>query len=138
MTPKMVLIVDDEPHIRYMLEFKLQQVGFDVMSTSNAAEAFELARKHCPDLVITDYQMPGTSGLELCVQLAASPQTNKLPALLLTARAHKVPMSDLQRTNVQGLVAKPFSPRDLIKRINEALGLADPEETRTGDGEAAA
>ncbi len=138
MTPKMVLIVDDEPHIRYMLEFKLQQVGFDVMSTSNAADAFELARKHCPDLVITDYQMPGTSGLELCLQLAASPQTNKIPALLVTARAHKVPMSDLKRTNVQGLVPKPFSPRDLIKRINEALGLATPEDTRTDDGEAAA
>ncbi len=138
MTPKMVLIVDDEPHIRHMLEFKLQQVGFDVMSTSNAADAFELARKHCPDLVITDYQMPGTSGLDLCIQLAASPATSKIPALLLTARAHKVPMSDLTKTNVQGLVPKPFSPRDLIKRINEALGLATPEDTHIDDGEAAA
>ena len=138
MTPKMVLIVDDEPHIRYMLEFKLQQVGFDVMATSNAADAFELACKHSPDIVITDYQMPGTSGLDLCLQLAASPETNKIPALLLTARAHKVPMSDLKRTNVQGLVPKPFSPRDLIKRINEVLGLIPSEGIRSDDNEAAA
>ncbi len=139
MCAKTILVVDDEPHIRYLLDFKLRQVGFTVITANNGAQAFDLAVQHRPDLVVTDFQMPGGSGLDLCKRLRANPETAEIPALMLTARAHRVPASDLEQTNIKTLVAKPFSPRDLISQIKEVLGLLPPaDRTRENDSGATA
>ncbi len=130
MCAKTILVVDDEPHIRYLLDFKLRQVGFTVITANNGAQAFDLAAQHRPDLVVTDFQMPGGSGLDLCKRLRANPETAEIPALMLTARAHRVPASDLEQTNIKTLVAKPFSPRDLISQIKEVLGLIPPADRK--------
>lgn len=130
MCAKTILVVDDEPHIRYLLDFKLRQVGFTVITANNGAQAFDLAVQHRPDLVVTDFQMPGGSGLDLCKRLRANPETAEIPALMLTARAHRVPASDLEQTNIKALVAKPFSPRDLISQIKEVLGLIPPADRK--------
>ena len=127
---KTILVADDEPHIRYLLDFKLRQVGFTVITAKNGAQAFDLAVQHRPDLVVTDFQMPGGSGLDLCKRLRANPETAEIPALMLTARAHRVPASDLEQTNIKTLVAKPFSPRDLISQIKEVLGLIPPADRK--------
>ena len=93
MCAKTILVVDDEPHIRYLLDFKLRQVGFTVITANNGAQAFDLAAQHRPDLVVTDFQMPAGSGLDLCKRLRANPGTAEIPALMLTARAHRVAAS---------------------------------------------
>lgn len=128
-----VLVVDDEPHIRYMLEFKLSRAGFTVITATGGKEAFELARQHRPDAMVTDFQMPGGNGLELCERLKQTPETAGIPALMLTARGYKVPPSDLARTNIVGLIPKPFSPSELIAQLQEAMkSTASPE----ADGDA--
>ncbi len=134
---KTILIADDEPHIRYLLEFKLRQVGFTVIIASNGRQAFDLAVQHKPDLLVTDFQMPGGNGLDLCKQLRANPETAAIPALMLTARAHRVPTSDLEQTNIKTLIAKPFSPRELISQIKEVLGLI-PHGDRKGNDDSEA
>ena len=104
-----------------MLDYKLGQAGFSVITASNGADALRLARERRPDLMVTDLQMPGGDGLSLCLQLSAEPETRKIPVIMLTARGYTVPPSDLGRTNIRSLVPKPFSPRELLAQIQELL-----------------
>ena len=127
MNDKTILVVDDEPPIRYMLDLKLRQAGFSVISASNGQDAFKLAREHQPDLVVSDYQMPVLDGLQFCQQLAADPETGGIPVIMLTARGHKLPAAELERTNIKCFLDKPFSPRDLIVQIKELLQLPSDE-----------
>lgn len=119
MTTQSVLIVDDEPHIRYLLESKVAAAGYDVTTAVNGVQAFEIASAACPDLLITDFQMPGMSGLELCQRLKERADTANLAAIMLTARGHKIAMGDLAKTNIMELLPKPFSIRQVLEKIEE-------------------
>ena len=132
MTGKTLLVVDDEPHIRHMLDYKLGRAGFTVITASNGVDALRLAREHRPDLMVTDLQMPGGDGLSLCLKLSEEPDTAGIPVIMLTARGYKVPPSDLGRTSIRSLVPKPFSPRELLAQIQEFLG-APPDEAAGAD-----
>ncbi len=132
MTGKTLLVVDDEPHIRHMLDYKLGRAGFTVITASNGVDALRLAREHRPDLMVTDLQMPGGDGLSLCLKLNEEPDTAGIPVIMLTARGYKVPPSDLGRTSIRSLVPKPFSPRELLAQIQEFLG-APPDEAAGAD-----
>ncbi|MHC4427922.1 MAG: response regulator transcription factor [Planctomycetota bacterium] len=125
MREKTVLLADDEPHIRYMLDYKLGRAGYTVLTASDGREAYELACEHHADLIVTDYQMPGGDGLELCKRLKSNAGTASIPVLMLTARGYKVPASDLEQTNIKSLMDKPFSPRNLLARIEELLDSSD-------------
>jgi len=125
--------VDDEPPIRYMLDLKLRQAGFSVISASNGQEAYKLACERRPDLVVSDYQMPVMDGLEFCQQLAADSDTGGIPVIMLTARGHKVPPAELEKTNIRCFLNKPFSPRDLIVQIKELLQLPSDESIPVDD-----
>ncbi|MEE8154480.1 MAG: response regulator [Phycisphaerales bacterium] len=133
MNGKTILVVDDEPPIRYMLDLKLRQAGFSVISASNGRDGYKLACEHRPDLVVSDYQMPVWDGLEFCQQLAADPETGEIPVVMLTARGHKVPPAELEKTNIRCFLNKPFSPRDLIVQIKELLQLPSDESIPVDD-----
>ncbi len=133
MNGKTILVVDDEPPIRYMLDLKLCQAGFSVISASNGQEGYTLACKHRPDLVLSDYQMPVMDGLEFCKRLAADPETGGIPVVMLTARGHKVPPAELARTNIKCFLDKPFSTRHLIVQIKELLHLPSDGSTPVDD-----
>lgn len=123
MSTKTVLVVDDEPHIRYILHSKLGAAGYEVITAGNGDEGYELACAHVPDLVITDLQMPGSSGLELCKRLIANDATAAVPAIMLTARGHKVTPTELASTNIRDLLPKPFSVRQLLAKVEELFGV---------------
>lgn len=127
MQNKTILIVDDEPHIRYMLEFKLSRAGYDVLEAADGRQAFELATDHRPDLIITDFQMPGGDGLQLARRLKDDPGTEVTPVILLTARGHRVSQEALEPTNVKQIVAKPFGPGDLLSLVEQLLTKSTPE-----------
>ena len=88
--------------------------------------------------MVTDYEMPGSDGLELCTRLKDNAETASIPAVMLTARGHKVPPSDLARTNIKSLMAKPFSPRELLAEINDLLGGSSPADQPEVDDAGAA
>ncbi|MHC4948305.1 MAG: response regulator [Planctomycetota bacterium] len=134
MHDKTILVVDDEPHIRYMLEFKLGGAGYRVVTASSGPAALERARAETPDLVITDFQMPGGGGLELSKALKREPGTADVPVVMLTGRSHKIPKAELAATNICQLIAKPFSPRELTATVDELLGLAAASTTEAGTG----
>ena len=126
-----ILIVDDEPHVIHVVRFKLEEAGFNVTVANNGKRAFEVACDIMPDLVITDFQMPGGSGMELVRRLAEHEKTSKLPVIMLTARGHRAPLAELAETNVRSLLAKPFSPRNLLSKVHELLGTQPAEPGAT-------
>ena len=117
-----VLLVDDEIHILRAAEFKLKRSGFDVSTAFDGEKAWEVIGQDMPDLVVTDVQMPRLSGIELVRRLRENPQTEHLPVIMLTAKGFELPRQELiAELRIIDIVAKPFSPRDLCRRVEAAL-----------------
>lgn len=121
-----ILVADDEPHLTQIVAFNLRRVGATVVTARDGAEALAAARRMTaagtrPDLLITDYQMPIMNGSDLCRALHADPATAGVPALMLTARGHKLSPAELGATAVRRLVSKPFSTADLLSQVRDLL-----------------
>jgi two-component system phosphate regulon response regulator PhoB len=117
----LILVADDEAHIVHVVTLKLQNAGYRVITAEDGEEALALAIEHQPDLVITDFQMPFMTGLELCMQLKTHEQTKTIPALMLTARGFSLASEYLEQTNIVTVLSKPFSPRDILARVQELI-----------------
>lgn len=128
MNGKRILVCDDEPHIIHVVAAKLRNAGFEVMTAADGQQGFEMACQAPPDLLITDYQMPYLSGLELCARLRAEPRTAQIAVVMLTARGYSLTESDLATTNIRTVLVKPFSPREVLKTAQEILQ-AQPQAT---------
>jgi len=115
-----ILVADDEPYITTVLARKLENAGFDVLVASDGQEAYERGIAESPDLIITDLQMPIMNGLEVCARLAAELPV-PIPTLLLTAKGFELDPDEVERLPIQQVLTKPFSPRDLVKKVKEAL-----------------
>jgi two-component system alkaline phosphatase synthesis response regulator PhoP len=116
-----ILVADDETHILNVVSIKLQNAGFRVITAEDGAEAYTVARSVQPDLIITDYQMPRLSGLELCSKLRSDPMTRDVPVIMLTARGFALSEQDREDSNIREVLAKPFSPRQVLACVNELL-----------------
>jgi len=123
-----ILIVEDEAPIRQMLAFNLKRAGFDVDEAEDCSTARQKIVDARPDLVLVDWMLPDTSGLELTRALRREEANRELPIIMLTAKAE-------EREKIVGLeggaddyVTKPFSPKELIARINALLRRATPTE----------
>ena len=121
MSGKQILIVEDERPIREMIAFGLRRHGFEVREAVDVTSARASIADRRPDLVLVDWMLPDMSGLELTRALKRDKDTQELPIIMLTARAE-------EQDKVLGLdggaddyVTKPFSPRELLARINAVL-----------------
>ena len=121
MAGKKVLVVDDEVHIVHVVAIKLRNNGYEVLSADNGAEAFELACKERPDIIVTDYQMPVMSGLELVEKLRQQQGTKNIPVIMLTARSFAIPKEQQEDLRISGCLSKPFSPKELLGNIEDVL-----------------
>jgi len=121
MTDKTILAVDDEAHILHVVSLKLSNAGFNVLTANDAEEALELAASSNVDLLITDFQMPGMSGLDLARKLHSEPGRKHLPAILLTAHGLALEQVELAHAGITVCLSKPFSPRDLLEKVHELL-----------------
>lgn len=119
--PHRVLVVDDEAHILQVLSLKLRNAGYEVITAVDGEEALEYATRQSPDIIITDFQMPYMTGLELCRALAGNPATAAIPVLMLTARGHALDSEDLALGNIRDVLSKPFSPRAVVEQIQRLL-----------------
>lgn len=118
----LVLVVDDEAHILHVVSLKLRNAGYDVITADDGEEGFEAAADGGPALVITDYQMPYMTGLELSLKLKENEATADTPILMLTARGFSLGEDALKRTSIAGVISKPFSPREILARVQELIG----------------
>lgn len=112
--PELILTADDHPHITRLVELTFRQVGCEVVMCSNGKSAWETLQQVQPDLIITDYDMPGMTGVELCRLIRNDQGLKEIPIVLLTARGLNLPTEDLiAELNIAALISKPFSPRAL-------------------------
>ncbi|MDF1760671.1 MAG: phosphate regulon transcriptional regulator PhoB [Coxiellaceae bacterium] len=118
---KTVLIVDDEQSIRNMLRYALQIAGFEVIEAEECSAAKKQIQMSSPDIILLDWMLPGTSGIEFAKQLKASKNTSDIPIILLTAKAEEDSKVEGLNTGADDYVIKPFSPRELIARIHAVL-----------------
>ena len=116
-----ILIADDDPDIRDLVAFKLEQAGFDVTTVDNGLAALDSAREVAPDLVVLDVMMPGMSGIDVCRELRGDSSTAGLPIILLTARAQEGDVEVGFGAGADDYVVKPFSPRELVSRVEAVL-----------------
>jgi two-component system phosphate regulon response regulator PhoB len=116
-----ILIADDDPDIRDLVAFKLEQAGFDVTAVDNGLAALSAAQQAPPDLVVLDVMMPGMSGIDVCRELRNQASTSLLPIILLTARAQEGDVEVGFGAGADDYVVKPFSPRELVSRVEAVL-----------------
>ena len=117
-----ILLCDDEIHILRAAEFKVKRAGYDVRIAGDGEEGWEMIQEELPDLVVTDCQMPRLDGLGLIARAREHEATRQLPFFMLTAKGLELSHAELaEKLNVLGVISKPFSPRDLLRSIDEVL-----------------
>ncbi|HEV2690514.1 MAG TPA: response regulator [Bryobacteraceae bacterium] len=135
--PRRILVVDDELYVTQLLSFILRRAGDEVFTADEGQGACAMAHELVPDLIIADYQMPGINGMEMARQLRADPATAEVPVLVLTARGHRLNPHDVDGTSVRCMLAKPFSPRELLARVEEMIGPGCSTQTKLPGTDAA-
>ena len=118
---KRILIVDDEPAIRDMVAFALRRGEYDPVHAGDARQAQNAIAERVPDLILLDWMLPGTSGLELARRWRREALTRDIPIIMLTARGEENDRVGGLEAGVDDYVVKPFSARELLARIRAVL-----------------
>jgi len=118
---KTVLIVDDEAAIREMVSLALETAKFNVLEASDSQEGHAIIIDSQPDVVLLDWMMPGTTGLELLRRLRRDPLTEKIPVILLTAKTSEDSKITGLDSGADDFISKPFSPKELVSRIRAVI-----------------
>jgi two-component system phosphate regulon response regulator PhoB len=116
-----ILVVEDEAAIREMLNFSLGRAGFAVHEAADARQAQDMINQQVPDLILLDWMLPGTSGVDLAHKLRHNTRTRELPIILLTARGEEENKIKGLEAGADDYVTKPFSTQELIARIRAVL-----------------
>jgi two-component system phosphate regulon response regulator PhoB len=128
MSAKQILVVEDERPIREMIAFGLRRAGFEVREAADARSGRAEVANKLPDLLLVDWMLPDTSGLEFTRALKRERETRDLPVIMLTARAEEGDKVAGLEGGADDYITKPFSPRELLARINAVLRRALPAE----------
>ncbi len=120
-----ILVAEDDPDIRELISFRLGSLGHDVTAVEDGLTALNAAYDEvsgtAPDLVVLDVMMPGLSGIDVCRSLRAKAETAGVPIILLTARGQEADVQAGFRAGADDYIVKPFSPRELVSRIDAVL-----------------
>ena len=120
--PADLLVAEDNPALSGVVRFNLERAGFNVTMADDGCQAWKLAQARDFKLVITDQQMPGMTGVELCHRLRSHPRYTHTPIIMLTAKGLELNLGDLKsQLGVAAVLPKPFSPRELIQKVAECL-----------------
>ena len=128
MLKEKILIVDDERDIVELIKYHLEREGFSVILSYNGEDALKSALRESPRLVILDLMLPGLDGLEVCRLLKRSSETRHIPIIMLTAKTGETDIVVGLELGADDYVTKPFSPRELVARVNAVLRRAAQKE----------
>ena len=118
---KSILLADDEESLRMLIHATLDDPGYLIVEASDGDEALAMARAHRPDLIVLDWMMPGKTGVEVTALLRAEEATSHTPIILLTAKSQQQDIDAALETGVTSYVVKPFSPIDLLEKVEKLL-----------------
>lgn len=121
--PHNILVADDDPHIREIICFALEKAGMTTLGVADGAAALQAVERRAPDLIVLDIGMPEMDGLEVCRRLR---QRSDVPVLFLSARDEEIDRILGLEMGGDDYVTKPFSPRELVARVNVILRRARP------------
>jgi DNA-binding response OmpR family regulator len=122
---KKVLLCDDEIHILRAAELKVARSGYEVRIARDGEEAWKMIQDDPPDVLVTDVQMPRVDGFELSRRIRANPATKDLPILMLTAKGFELEQQEMmEKWGIVDIIAKPFSPRELVRLIDQIVAPA--------------
>lgn len=124
-----ILVVEDEPAIQTLIAVNLKRAGHDVVGALDAESAQRQINEALPDLILLDWMLPGMSGLDLARRLRSDVRTRGVPIIMLTARGDERDKVQGLETGADDYVTKPFSPRELLARIQAVLRRRAPEAT---------
>lgn len=126
-----ILVVEDEPAIVELLEVNLTSAGYTVLKAGDTATANVILREMAPDLVLVDWGLPGRSGMDFIRAIRRDADTHNLPLIMLTARAADQDKVYGLENGADDYITKPFSPREVIARVNAALRRRSPQAKST-------
>lgn len=131
MDNRKILIVDDEAPIRDMLRIALEMAGYNVYEAGNAQQAHAMIIDIAPNLILLDWMLPGTSGVELARRLKKDELTSGIPIIMLTAKGEEDNKIQGLEIGADDYITKPFSPRELVARLKALLRRTDTQPNST-------
>ncbi len=126
MPPVKLILLEDDPSLSELLEFRFTQEGYAVRVTPDGDEALLMAKEDTPDLMVLDWMVEGTSGIEVCRRLRRDTATAHVPIIMLTAREAEDDRIRGLDTGADDYVTKPFSPRELVARVAAVMRRVRP------------
>ena len=128
-----ILVIEDEPDALELLQFNLKGRGYKVISAESGEKGLQKANAHLPDLVVLDLMLPGLDGLELCKILKRNAKTAHVPIIMVTAKATELDRVLGLELGADDYLVKPFSPRELLLRIERLLKRGSPAATEAAE-----
>jgi two-component system alkaline phosphatase synthesis response regulator PhoP len=128
-TVKKILIADDEPDILEIIQYNLQNEGYEVQTAKNGNEAIDQAKRFTPDLIILDIMMPGKNGIEVCNILRMQPAFNNTLIIFLTALSDEGTEVKGLETGADDFITKPVSPKVLVSKVNALFRRVNKDDT---------
>lgn len=131
MSEKKILIVDDESSIREMIAVALEMAGYACLEADNARDAYATIVDDRPDMILLDWMLPETSGIELARRLKRDEATSEIPIIMITAKTEEDNKIQGLEVGADDYITKPFSPRELVARLKAVLRRANPQGIET-------
>jgi DNA-binding response OmpR family regulator len=116
-----VLICDDDPLLRELVEFRLRAKGYEVIKAADGAEALAKARSERPDVMVLDAMMPKSDGFEVLARMKGDLHLSETPVIMLTARKSEKDIASALEKGADDYLVKPFVPEDLLARLSRIL-----------------
>jgi DNA-binding response OmpR family regulator len=117
-----IVVADDDPDILDLVSFRLERSGYEVVRATDGEEALRVVTERLPDLAVLDVMMPKLTGYQVIERIRQEPETERIPVILLTARAQEADVERGFDAGADDYIRKPFSPQELRARVQAILG----------------
>jgi len=135
---KSVLIVDDSPTVRRLVELILTQEGYSVFTAEDGDQGLKIAIEKSPSIILVDFLMPKMNGYQFCKIIRSKPELKHIPLILITAKGEDVAHTFEEKFGVIEYFQKPFEPDELVQKVNEVMGKRSEEEPLPSETQPAA